>query len=363
MVLAGVGNTGQNKRMDRKAFISLLQRYLEGTCSPKEKQMLDNWYQLLNQEEHSTTHELHQTELEERLWSKIQQEIQPVQKPLISPVTRLGWLGTRARWVAAASVLIIFGLVYFTLLAPVLQQKSPLHLTEGYTNQHQEKNNGKTSRWVLLEDSSRVFLGPGSTLDYPVQFAEKKRILHLTGSAFFEVTKDAARPFLVYSGDIVTKVVGTSFSIRSGDDDTEVAVVTGKVIVEKTRKENRRSRLTGGDGVVLTPNQKVTYFSRNKYFVTGLVEAPALIPKVGQDKPDAIDFQFEETPLDEVLHKLETAYGLDILLANEELANCPITADLTTQPLYTKLNIICAALRTSYEVKGTSILLTGGNCL
>ncbi len=60
--------------------------------------------------------------------------------------------------------------------------------------------------------------------------------------------------------------------------------------------------------------------------------------------------------------KLEIAYGLDILVANEEVANCPITADLTTQPLYTKLNIICAALRASYEVKGTNILLTGGNC-
>ncbi len=148
-----------------------------------------------------------------------------------------------------------------------------------------------------------MFLGPGSVLDYPVPFAGKRRTIHLTGSAFFEVTKDAKRPFLVYSGDIVTKVVGTSFSIRSGDNDLEVAVVTGKVVVEKVRTETSESRRAGNEGVVLTPNQKVTYFSRNKYFVTGLVETPLIIAKSSLEKAKTVEFVFEETPLSDVLQE------------------------------------------------------------
>ncbi len=107
--------------------------------------MLDSWYLLLDQDDQDLTDGLHQAELEERLWNKIQQEIQPNPIPLRAPEPRFGWLGsTRIQWVAAASILLIGGLGYFTFLNPILRQEGlpPTfrHLFQSASGKKQRQN-------------------------------------------------------------------------------------------------------------------------------------------------------------------------------------------------------------------------------
>lgn len=74
------------------------------------------------------------------------------------------------------------------------------------------------------------------------------------------------------------------------------------------------------------------------------------------------DFNFDETPLSEVLGKLEKAYGVEITLSEDKMLDCPVTADVSSENLYGKMEIIGAVLNAKYEITGSSILLSGGGC-
>jgi transmembrane sensor len=173
------------------------------------------------------------------------------------------------------------------------------------------------------------------------------------------VAKIPSRPFYVHTGRVVTKVLGTSFFVRSQslDKQVRVEVVTGRVAVY----EQTAHKKTTTNGVVLKPNQTATYFVGAQHFVTGLVEKPQVVTNPQKDQKP-LSFQFDDAPLSEVLEKLEQAYGINIEVESESQNDCPLTADLTDQPLYTQLDIICAALKAKYEVQGTTILLTGKGC-
>jgi hypothetical protein len=98
-------------------------------------------------------------------------------------------------------------------------------------------------------------------------------------------------------------------------------------------------------------------------FVTGLVAQPAL-PEKGQEQPNIKipDFLFKDTPLLQIVDALEKAYGIQMVLSNDALQWCNLTADLSKQPLYEKLDLICSAINAHYEIKGTTILITGRGC-
>ena len=85
---------------------------------------------------------------------------------------------------------------------------------------------------MTLQDGSTVILEPGGEFRYNEKFLNPREV-YLSGDAFFEVTKDASRPFLVYANEITTKVLGTSFRIKAnqGEKEIVVAVKTGKVSV------------------------------------------------------------------------------------------------------------------------------------
>lgn len=352
--------------MNHQAFLELLQRYIDGTCSPEEKQVMDYWYSLLGQDAQPST--LPKGQLENLLWEKIQDRIRAEDNAHQQTAVRRWWQSPYTRLSAAASIALIAGFTYwFTLNRPAETlhwEGAPITLS----GMHQEENSSSGSRVIKLEDGSQVTLGRNSRVQFPQPFARNQRVIYLTGNAFFEVTKDPKRPFKVYTGSLLTKVVGTSFSIRSAASHLEVAVITGKVIVEKATAKSDRpvndSFKPGNNGVLLTPNQKVTYFPKDDHFITGLIENPVVIAPLTVTENALVTrpFAFEDTPLSDALAEIGAAYGIDIVVENEAIANCPITADLSQQPLYTKLEIISTALKAHFDVKGTRIILTGGSC-
>ncbi|MBD2757056.1 FecR family protein [Spirosoma validum] len=340
--------------MSRKKFGRLLQKYLRGECTPAEKAFVEHWYGLLETETGASGQELDTDELENRLWSQIQRKMPKDEPGRIIP------LGTnRFRWIGIAASLLLIGWWY------VAHQQNDTSVSVGSPitlNRADliERTNASASPLVVaLEDGSTVKLAAHSSLRFPKRFTTEERTVYLTGDAFFSVAKMPSRPFYVHAGNVVTKVLGTSFFVRSQSDTKQVRVdvVTGRVAVY----QNAPQKQTTSNGVVLSPNQTVTFFDEEQHFVTGLVEAPQVI-RTAEIEKKPISFQFDDTPLSEVLTRLERAYGIDIEVENESQNNCPLTADLTNQSLYTQLDIICAALKSTYEVQGTTILVTGKGC-
>ena len=345
-----------------KGFLKLLQRYIDNTSSSEEKKVMDYWYNSIDQEIPEDQNNMSRQKLEEKMWTKIQKETHnrssfPVQQQ------RKWWESNLLKFASAASVLFVLGFIYY--FSDYRKISSfPIKGISAATLAALSKfeNNTSGNKVVRLLDGSHITLEPGSSLYFPKPFDSDKRNVYLVGNGFFNITKNPAKPFFVYSEDIVTKVVGTSFTIRknSRSGDMEVAVLTGKVIVEKSGN-NKSGFDVNGSGIILTPNKKVTYLHDTEKYVTGIVETPVLVQGSGEfQKPGA--FTFEETSLSEVIEKLEKAYGVDIKITNESILNCPITADLPKESLFTKLEIINALLNTKSEVEGTTIILTGGEC-
>jgi ferric-dicitrate binding protein FerR (iron transport regulator) len=225
-------------------------------------------------------------------------------------------------------------------------------------NSFEYNNNSDAEQHIVLSDGSEVVLEKNSRLTYAANFSSGKREVYLEGNAFFNITRNPARPFIVYTQTIVTKVLGTSFYVKANSkaEMASVVVKTGKVSVFK--RENFTSTDAGSTtlkGMVVTPNQQVTYDILNEQMNKSLVEKPALANQT------TYNFEFDDTPATEVFKTLQAAYGVPVLLDDEVLASCTISASLGNEPFYEKLRIICKIINATYEViDGTVVINTKG---
>ena len=211
-----------------------------------------------------------------------------------------------------------------------------------------------------LSDGSTVILEGGSRFRYQRVFANDQfREVFLSGEAFFQVAKDPARPFLVHTGEVVTRVLGTSFRVKAPEDNGEVVVSvrTGKVSVYALGHGEGEAE-SQKNGVILLPNQQVTY-SREQYsFGKALVAQPEILtPSIKQS-----DFTFENTPIKEVFQVLQNAYGVEIIFDEDVMSNCFITAPLGSESLFDKLRIICRTIGARYEIIDARVVITSAGC-
>jgi ferric-dicitrate binding protein FerR (iron transport regulator) len=128
-----------------------------------------------------------------------------------------------------------------------------------------EVNNSEFTNRVVLEDGTVILLKPNSSIEYPAKFSDIDRKVTLKGEAFFDVTKDKTRPFIISTSELTVKVLGTSFNVMAyeGAKEISVAVKTGKVSVVKSKGEvTNQPHLRE---VILTPNQEVVYNTTQEY--------------------------------------------------------------------------------------------------
>lgn len=102
------------------------------------------------------------------------------------------------------------------------------------------------NRDIMLPDSSHITLRKGSSLKYDKSFAVKDRHVTLSGEAFFEVTHNTEKPFIIDAGAAAVKVVGTSFNVITEKNNTEVVVLTGKVLMKPVNNNDKKVFLTKG---------------------------------------------------------------------------------------------------------------------
>lgn len=340
--------------MNRKAFRQLLKKYSDDSCTLEERKIVDQWYDLIGKDYTAISSE-ELNEIEDRLWAKLQGST--------TGAYRKKTIIIRWKYTLAASVLVI---MFISLLRFYNNQHaiSPTSMVDAKANEGylEETNSTKNSKQIQLEDGSFVLIYPGAKLSYPRHFSETRREVYLEGEAFFTVSKSPGRPFYVYSKQIVTQVLGTSFGISNKQGRLEVAVKTGKVAVYENGDQ---LKLNAGEqksnGVIITPNQKVTYYQQERHFITSVADQPVpVLKEAGEQKTVSLDFNYRETPVAKVLEDLEKTYQLEIVMENEKIKNCLFTGDLTDENLFNKLEGICLVFGADYQVKGTKILLKGG---
>lgn len=266
-------------------------------------------------------------------------------------------------WIAAAVVMALAFSVYFSFQVTKSKESQFLSLIPSETA-IKKNTTGKIQR-LSLDDGSVVSLFPNAILHFPKHFKDAKREVYLEGGAFFHVAKNPEKPFLVYYGHIVTKVLGTSFSVNLNPKtrNVEVSVRTGRVQVF----ENKRLMDATGfpASVIVTRNQKAVYFSDTRILETALVEKPSPAENIsgnsGANNKNKV-FVFDQEKLEKIFRQLEDLYGIEIVVENTNLNNCVFTGDISKKDLFTQLKIICLTTNSSYEINGTKILVTGKGC-
>lgn len=296
----------------------------------------------------------------EGLWQEIDRKITRYEMASSREPERIHHFHTYA--VAAALGLIVICAGAWYALRPVSEHgvEAGLQQVVSESDFVEEVNTSANVLRLHLSDGTVVSLESMSKLKYRRGYSGMPfREVFLTGEAFFEVAKNPGQPFLVHADQVVTRVLGTSFRVKASDDNKEVVVSvrTGKVSVYAL-SEGEGDEESRKNGVILLPNQQVTYLRDQDSFGKSLVAQPEiLLPNVRES-----DFIFENTPIREVFKVLQKAYGVEIIFDEEVMSSCFITAPLGSEPLFEKLKIICRTIGARYEIIDARVVITSTGC-
>ena len=112
------------------------------------------------------------------------------------------------------------------------------------------------------------------------------------------------------------------------------------------------------DDILLTPNQEAIFQKEQQKFQKKILEKPVII-----DSTISLHSMiYEETPVIKVLEHFKKAYGISIIYDEDALKNCTITADLTDELLYARLDLICKAIDANYEMINSEIFIRAKGC-
>lgn len=285
-------------------------------------------------------------------WQKINNQ---TQNPEVSkPVRTFRWY----KYAAAAAVIIAVAITWVKLgsaIAPE-NQTVPEPQTVQTKSEIVISNNESRDKIINLPDGSRIILAKSSAITYNRLFNNDIREIFLSGEAFFEVAKDATRPFYVYSGNVVTKVLGTSFRIVSDSktDKVTVAVKTGKVTVFRKNKEQEDK-----DKYILKPSEQLVFENVKTNPLKQIVANKALIEN---NLPAVTQFDFESASLPSILEALSKHYSVEIVNSNSRPEPCLVTASLSEGSLYDKLNFLHKVTGIEYYIKNQVIYVDSKEC-
>ncbi|HEY5511789.1 MAG TPA: FecR domain-containing protein [Prolixibacteraceae bacterium] len=182
---------------------------------------------------------------------------------------------------------------------------------------------------VVLPDGSNVWLNAESTIKFKVPFDKSTRDVSLCGEAYFEVKKNQDVPFVVKSGKVQVKVLGTKFNYKAfaKENNIEVVLAEGKVSLntEGCAKGNEKI-MNPGDRAVFdkTANQtKITNGKIDKY--------------IAWHNGKMI---FDETPMPEVATQLERWYGIEVIIEDPRINKYRITTTFENESLHQVLELL-----------------------
>lgn len=212
-----------------------------------------------------------------------------------------------------------------------------------------EYNTLKTPRGgeytLTLSDGTRVYLNAASELKFPVLFDSEKREVHLSGEAYFEVTKSTDRPFYVITDAVRVRVYGTSFNVNTNmRQGTQTVLVSGKVGI---------SGVSSGKEYIMKPSQ-LAEFDRDGVF-KGIREVDASVYTAWREGR----FAFEDESLEEILERLSRWYDVEVVYGDESVKQYHFTGHMEK---YEDVEVILGAISkmvgVHFALQGKRVVVT-----
>jgi ferric-dicitrate binding protein FerR (iron transport regulator) len=231
-------------------------------------------------------------------------------------------------WKTAAAVVLCIGLGW------LVNQYTTSIKTTNYANVITTTDSTQTE--IVLPDSSHVWLNSGSSIKYPEKFGENREI-KLEGEAYFEIAHDTAHPFIVYSGNTQTRVLGTKFNLRAYASDKQVALHVTQGKVSFGSKD--------GDKQLFTHGQMGTYnIATGKVLKSENADSNFLAWKTHE-------FYFDNHSLASVFEILSNVYHFKYKFENDKATTIRITASFNNRPLPEIMQTITASSNISITLK------------
>lgn len=198
---------------------------------------------------------------------------------------------------------------------------------------------------VLLPDGSLVWLNGESKISFAEGLQGKQRVIELEGEAYFEVSKDPTKPFVVKSGKLATTAIGTAFNITSYPEDStvQVALLSGKVKVTPTDNAPQKEVyfLEAGKGIAYYKNSH----EARSYEFDGL--------QVRAWKEGILIFDGDS--FEQVQHKLRRWYGVEITVSGTAPKDWKLTGSFKNEYLSSVLENIRFARSFTYHITGNQL--------
>jgi ferric-dicitrate binding protein FerR (iron transport regulator) len=274
------------------------------------------------------------------------------------------------RWmmaVAAVLVLITTG-VFLYSGNKTGDKKSPLSVLPAPVMEKELVSKYGSRSFIELSDGSKLWLNAGSKVQYPSVFAGDKREINLSGEAFFDVTHDPDHPFVIHTGKVDVRVLGTMLNVKAypGDSLTETTLIKGKVEVDFTNKSH--------SSIVLKPSEKLIVSTGTGEPVQGSSTQTASVKEPITPKfftapviADSSDGTIEETswvenklvfrkePFAQLVLKLERWYNVKILFDNDKYRMDELTGTFKDQRIDEVMHALQLTSDFHYKISGDTI--------
>lgn len=228
---------------------------------------------------------------------------------------------------------------------------------------------------MRLADGSKLWLNSGSTLRYPQSFNRKLREVYLTGEAYFKIAYQAAKPFMIHTGDMDIRVLSGEFDVRAygNEDDEEILLVSGAGQVTMNGDPQ-------GQAVSLKPNQKIIVRhvspeandgggqgpgnrKASPFPGTGITTRSMLLEPVSLMAGDLIPetawkediLVFNDEPLWSVARRLEKWYGVSIDIQDSLFARQRFTGRADHASLEQALHLLQMIKPFQYVIQGNQV--------
>ncbi|RNL86270.1 DUF4974 domain-containing protein [Sinomicrobium pectinilyticum] len=242
----------------------------------------------------------------------------------------------------AASLLLLItaGLSFF-----LWQQGRAEHWTVVLNERHKVKE-------IRLEDDTKIWLRPGSSISYSDRFGDKERNVRLKGEAYFDVARDTLRPFKVQTGRVITRVLGTMFNIKAYDFEKDIQIVLSEGAIQVSLDDEHKGLM---ELVRMQPGELFRFDRAHKNFSKETVQ------NTSEDQFKGDKLVFHNITVEEALNRVSQLYDipLDLEQLPEEDRNKHISGvfEFTSPQSAVKKILFIHHLRWVRQDNGTVLIL------
>ena len=270
----------------------------------------------------------------------------------------------RRKLAVAASILVILAVGGFFYLSgsnpmPPAEQEAKLEVRTKYRSRTD----------IQLPDGTKVRLNSGSTLTYDKQFGKEVREVVLSGEAFFEVVRNAGKPFIIHTASMDIKVLGTRFNVKSyaGDKVSEASLIHGSIEISLKKRASEK--------ILLKPNEKIVVMNdevlKEKATASIVKNRPSeqifAVQTLHYNSKDSAIIEtswvdnkiiFENESFEDLAIKMQRWFGTDIQFEDATLKHERFSGSFTNETIEEALNALRFSTSFNYFKRNNTIIIT-----